>query len=295
MYAERNMSTAPAGSRYSQEPFVRSILCVTDFSQGSMTAFAHALMLAMNLRYEFTLLHASKAGERGEEWPRVPRVRQLLERWGYLDPGSPQQAVFQKVAVQVKKVRADTENALGAMLEYLERNPTDLVVLGTRGSRGVASWLRPSLPEAAIKRSRTMTLFVPGAARGFVSLERGGFTLKHILVPVNSVPNPHPAVTYAFRTAVFSSEEIVRMSLLHVGSAGEAPKLNFPERPYLSWEMLHRTGNVAEEIVKAGAQSDLIVMTTEGREGILDGLRGSVTRDVLRSAPCPVLTVPLGR
>jgi nucleotide-binding universal stress UspA family protein len=54
---------------------------------------------------------------------------------------------------------------------------------------------------------------------------------------------------------------------------------------------------VSAEILRAAeeVQASLIVMTTEGRHGILDALRGSVTRQVLRAAPCPVLAVPLGR
>jgi nucleotide-binding universal stress UspA family protein len=36
----------------------------------------------------------------------------------------------------------------------------------------------------------------------------------------------------------------------------------------------------------------LIVIATAGREGILDALRGSVTEQVLRRAPCPVLAAP---
>jgi nucleotide-binding universal stress UspA family protein len=35
-------------------------------------------------------------------------------------------------------------------------------------------------------------------------------------------------------------------------------------------------------------------MATEGHEGILDALRGSVTEQVVRRAPCPVLAVPAG-
>ena len=38
---------------------------------------------------------------------------------------------------------------------------------------------------------------------------------------------------------------------------------------------------------------DVIVMATHGREGIEHALLGSVTEKVVRTAPCPVLTVPL--
>jgi len=34
------------------------------------------------------------------------------------------------------------------------------------------------------------------------------------------------------------------------------------------------------------------VMSTAGHEGFLDALRGSVTEQVLRHSPCPLLAVP---
>ena len=40
--------------------------------------------------------------------------------------------------------------------------------------------------------------------------------------------------------------------------------------------------------------SDLIVMGTHGRSGMMAGLLGSVAEKVLRKAPCPVLTVKSG-
>jgi nucleotide-binding universal stress UspA family protein len=51
--------------------------------------------------------------------------------------------------------------------------------------------------------------------------------------------------------------------------------------------------NVAAEILRAaGAERcDLIVMGTHGRSGLRRALLGSVAEEVLRKAPCPVLTV----
>jgi nucleotide-binding universal stress UspA family protein len=39
---------------------------------------------------------------------------------------------------------------------------------------------------------------------------------------------------------------------------------------------------------------DLIVMSTDGRNGFLDGLRGSHSERVLRQGAAPLLTVPVG-
>ena len=49
-----------------------------------------------------------------------------------------------------------------------------------------------------------------------------------------------------------------------------------------------------ETILSAAKEvsADLIVMTTAGRDGFLDGLRGSTTERVLRGGMVPVLAIP---
>jgi nucleotide-binding universal stress UspA family protein len=53
-------------------------------------------------------------------------------------------------------------------------------------------------------------------------------------------------------------------------------------------------GKASREILRAAAQAaaDLIVLGTHGHGMIDVALFGSTTHAVLRSAPCPVLTVP---
>ncbi len=51
---------------------------------------------------------------------------------------------------------------------------------------------------------------------------------------------------------------------------------------------------MVDEIVKLAKERsvDLIMMSTAGREGFLDALRGSITQRVLRLSECPLLAVP---
>jgi nucleotide-binding universal stress UspA family protein len=55
-------------------------------------------------------------------------------------------------------------------------------------------------------------------------------------------------------------------------------------------------GDAAEEILRYARQHaiDLIVLGTHGRTGVTRALLGSVAERVIRTAPCPVLTVPPG-
>jgi nucleotide-binding universal stress UspA family protein len=58
-------------------------------------------------------------------------------------------------------------------------------------------------------------------------------------------------------------------------------------------EVMLRTGD-ARDLINQTAKDlgvDLIVMGTHGRRGVSRALLGSVTESVVRTAPCPVLTV----
>jgi nucleotide-binding universal stress UspA family protein len=70
----------------------------------------------------------------------------------------------------------------------------------------------------------------------------------------------------------------------------EAVRRDFPEvRPHV----LHADGVVWRAVDSAirRHQIDLVVVGTRGRTGIMKALLGSVAEEILRHAPCPVLTV----
>ena len=75
---------------------------------------------------------------------------------------------------------------------------------------------------------------------------------------------------------------------------GGAPSSAPPESTEVATvrEELRRKGDVAPTILDVARNVDLIVMATEGRHGVVDAMRGSVTERVVRDAPCPVLAVP---
>jgi nucleotide-binding universal stress UspA family protein len=64
-------------------------------------------------------------------------------------------------------------------------------------------------------------------------------------------------------------------------------------RPGLELQSMLRQGPAWSEINAAASQAhaDLIVMGTHGRHGLARALLGSVAEKVVRTAPCPVLTV----
>jgi universal stress protein A len=66
-----------------------------------------------------------------------------------------------------------------------------------------------------------------------------------------------------------------------------------PEDPTIRTEHVLFEGNAAGEVVRAAEKmgADLIVMGTHGRTGWRRLALGSVAEEVVRRAPCPVLTV----
>ena len=62
-------------------------------------------------------------------------------------------------------------------------------------------------------------------------------------------------------------------------------------------QVLLRTGDARDVINQTAKEvsADLIVMGTHGRRGVSRALLGSVAETVVRSAPCPVLTVRSGK
>ena len=267
--------------------FVKSIFHPSDFSEASELAFAHALAIALMRETELIIMHARR-GER-EDWSQFPAVRKTLTRWQILEAGSLPSEVFEKLAVRITKV-STRGDPVRASMRQIEKQKPDLVVLATRGRHGLPLWLKSSVAQAIARRTNAMTLFVPRGCRGIVSLG-GVINLRRILLPVDHKPDPREVAVRATRAAEAFGDECVEIVLLHVNGA-EFPRFDRPEGKAWAWKELRREGNVVAAILDAAEEADLIVMATEGEQGIIDAMRGSVTERVVRDAPCPVLAVP---
>jgi nucleotide-binding universal stress UspA family protein len=139
--------------------------------------------------------------------------------------------------------------------------------------------------------------------------------IKHIVVPHDFSDMSDHALGYALDLAETLG---ARVTIVH---AYEVPMYGYPEGPALTVEMaaqieraaLNGLENVAKRSQRPGVEmrtalrhgpawseidavakealADLIVIGTHGRRGIARALLGSVAEKVVRTAPCPVLTV----
>ncbi len=274
-------------------PVIDSVLHPSDLSPASHVAFAHALKAALVARCELAVLHVSRSAT--PDWTDFPGVRETLERWGLLPEGSPRSAV-PRLGIDVRKVLAQHDDPVESVLHYLGTHGADLIVLATRRYDGRPSWLRKSVSEPVARKSGQMTIFVPEGVNGFVSLADGSVSLRSVLVPVADSPSAQPAIDAAARLVRLLDRPGGVFTLLHVGADGSMPAVRRPAVPGWEWREATRNGDVIEEILTAAAEvnADLIAMSTDGRNGFLDALRGSHSERVVRRASCPLLAVPEG-
>lgn len=278
-------------------PFVKKVFHPSDFTPASDNAFAHALAIALQRQTELVILNVSDRADSSSDWSKATSVRATLERWGLLEEGSSRGDVFNKLKMRVRKIGLQGNDPVDALLSQMEKDPSDLIVLATEGRDGLPRWLKSSVSERLARRAQTMTLFVPASGRGIVSLEDGHASLRRVLVPIDHAPGPQGAVEVAARVADFVGDERVDITLLHIDNDnnGERPRVFRPDCPRCDWSERTEQGDPVDEIIRVAGEleADLIVMSTAGRDGVLDALRGSVTEQVLRRAACPLLAVPV--
>ena len=222
-----------------------------------------------------------------------PRIRPLLARWGLLPEGSSKDDVA-KLGVQIKRVRAVSDDTTGAILQHLTTHPTELLVLSTHQHEGLARLTHHAVAEPIARGTHARTLFVPAGIEGFVSSETGRTNLTRVLIPLTHKPDSQTAIDLAAHLASTLDSKHVLFELIQLEKDGVLQKFTHPERPDWTWNTLVAKGDPSEWILAAGADFDvdLIVMMTEGHTSLVDLIRGSTTERVVRGTRCPLLAIP---
>jgi nucleotide-binding universal stress UspA family protein len=270
---------------------IKKIFHPSDLTEASQSAFRHALKVAQVAQAELTVLHVAQSDV--SSWAEFPGVRQWLERWRLIPPGSGRDAI-RGLGLSVQKILVHSNDTLRACLHYLERHPSELIVLAAQQRESRAPW--PTLPESRANGSgrNQLTLFLPEAASGFVYANDGTVQLRRILIALGAQPDPQVAVDAAARLAHTLGVAVVEFTLAYVGNEASVPPVRTPAMPGWSWRYDVRQGEVAAQLLASIAERgpDLVVMATDGLHGFLDALRGNVTERVLSESHCPLLAVP---
>lgn len=253
-------------------------------------AFMHALALALNSRAELTLLHAGRS-RKGVEHKSFPSVRQVLRSWNILSDQHDITEAFRRLGLVVRKVNLHDSNPIHSIPEYIQKHPSDLMVIATRGDEKARFAHRRSIAEPISRYSKVNTIFVPGHIQGFVSPLNGQIRVRKILVPVDQQIGSRKAVETAVEFVRNYCEKGAEIIRLFVGTDVDAPQIEIPED--LAGPYIKTTGNVASAVVQTANESsvDLVVIGVDYSSGGFGSSRGSIIRKTIHRSPCPTLTV----
>lgn len=294
---------------------IREILCPIDYSDASRHALEHALAVAKWFGARITALHVVHS-------PLFPPSTVLFA--GLPDPSSSEITV-DRACEQVLRDWVATARSAGVsvavdvregnvareILAIADARATDLIAMGTHGRGGFDRFVLGSVTEKILRRARCPVLTVPPNAS-----TRARLPYVRILCAIDfSEPSLH-----GFRYALSLAQEAdAKLTLLHVvewpidehpiparlRAADVLNEMTADARQRLAalvpkdaavWCKPSTTvacGKPYERIldIAANDESDLIVIGVHGRNALDVALFGSTTNHVVRSAPCPVLTV----
>src|SRR3970040_1431535 len=133
--------------------------------------------------------------------------------------------------------------------------------------------------------------------------------IKRILAPTDFSELSANGVRYASQLAKELGAELVIMNIVPLDESNFASKREIDQHkleldeflvdrdvnPDLNLRKLVEPGVPSGTIISFAEREncDLIVMSSHGRSGLSRVLVGSVTEQILRKSPCPVLVVPL--
>ena len=276
---------------------IRSIFFPTDLSGAGDLAFCHALKIALCNKCELDIVNVLRKRTPRRNRCQFPSIRQTLEQWEALDLGSSGDAIKEELGMNVRKVRLFKPSRVDAMLRFLKREPSDLIVLASEGRAGMKRFLKPSVAERLARRAKTATLLLPRNGRGFVSVRDGSVRLDRVLMACVGLPNAQPAMDALSHLLFSICTKAPQLITFHVENAGDTPSVVAPPQLADSVERDVERGETAEDIVSLAEKhsADLIVMASDAPKGIKDVLKGTITEQVVRQALCPVLSVPINQ
>lgn len=290
------------------------ILVPVDFSAASQHGLAFAGALAGRFHSRLHLLHVVE-----------PPV---LPEWGYAH--IPQRDARLRHAAEERLPRLpsacgiDSELILSAEVRSGEaadeicqaagERHADLVVIASHGLGGIQHAFVGSTAERVVRRAPCPVLTVRDRVLRNKGEGTASFDLKRILVTTDFSEASKQAFPYALALARKFEASLLLLyvvpahlpaELSHIGIVLEEGRLLAEARermprfrqaeldPHLRVDTLVLNGGPAHEICRAAETqgADLILMATHGHTGLKHFLLGSVTENVVRHAPCPVLVV----
>lgn len=267
------------------------ILSATDFSAQSERAFYHALALSVAKQAHLTLLHIGPESRKNVPWDRYPGVRDTLIAWQLLAADSPRTEVIERLGLDVKKKAMRDEDPYNGMLDYLNKRPTDLLVMATAGQDDKSLLRRESVAENVAQTSLRRTLLLPEASSDLLDSATGKGRLRKALFVYDHEPDPRGALSWLNDWLPALGSDEIELHMLYVGEDNQAPELVLPAKSSMRWSLVTEEGPLLATILDYVERfaPDLMIMMNQRRRGLIARFRGNLSSQVLRRTRLPML------
>lgn len=280
------------------------ILCPIDFSEHSAAALRVAGGLARTFGAEVLVLHAQRFEApvyftSAQLQALKTQLRRSLRSARTFVEDFTAQHLPEDVA---RSVRVAEQEPVEAILDMYREWRADLLVMGTHGRTGLTRIRLGSVMESVLRQVSGPILTVgPGAKVPPLG------TIRRVLTPIDFSNMSRETFQFAVDLAEQAGAEVTAVHILEQpGEGGHDQAANDlcdwvpPEaRTRCTVRDVVRQGTPAERIVAEAKRSraDLIVLGARPRSYLGSLVFGSTTETVIRTAPCPVLSIiqPPGR
>lgn len=284
---------------------IRSILIATDLTQHSVDTIRHAaeLAIAASARLHVIHVHEEPSPLSGEPKDILTIQRQVHEKRAELHDLLGE---ILPPSVALDSVRVEVGPPAGIILREANEVSADLIVLGKHRHRGFADRFIGSIAEAVLRQATVPCLvlsrplaapirqvLVPndlseparaaiGSAISWTNIlgqpQEANITVAHVLDPANKTRR-EGWVEQELRKDLTDSAQVAAL----------AAESDIP----IDVKIL-RGADPADELIREAEESaaDLIVLGTHGDRVLVRALLGSVSSEMVRRAPAPVMIVP---
>ncbi len=281
---------------------LRSVLAATDFSAHSVSVLTYAAAIARRYRSKLYVVHVIPT----DVYKAVPTEAMdeaLKQTRAYAQDSLAGQLRLEFFeGVQAEAVIREGRVA-STLLALANEQKSDLLVIGTRGHHGLDRLLQGSVAEEVFRQAPCPVLVVPPSAEG-----QAGIPIRTVLYATSFSENSLRAAPYAFSLA---RRHRARLILMHVSpdtalqSRDELNRLKatgeerlrhlLPEKggPSRAPLVYLEFGPVERRVVGVAMENrvDLIVLGIATGGPASAHLAEGLTYKIIRSAPCPVLTI----
>ncbi len=264
----------------------------TDLSKTSEVAFDHALALALRTKHPFVVMHASDKAEQAPDWQEVPRIHEKLIDWGMIPNKEALSDFMEETGFQAQKVETSGHDPVEVMADYIDEHDVSMIVMATEARAGILSWVKPSFSRRLAEIVHQPMLFIRKGTDGILD-KHGQFDLSRVLIAVDHEPDPQLAIDWLAKSAASFSDRTLYACALHVGPEPLDPAVALPEKSGIKFSVETVDGEPSEQIaaIADAWRANLIVTTQVGPQGLKESWIGSTTEQIIRAAPCPVLSL----